>query len=385
MKFAVIVILFTTFTWIESNSINSCKSLKHNESETPDVYWINLDRSQERKRFMLNQLSFYKMSHHRVKAITPKQVLLPIELIKPFECNTAGNASDILDHSLYIERTRVSKLQIFIKNHCGRPKNTIRELSVTLSHLYAIRRAINDNNSKSPYALILEDDLQFLYQVDFHKLIASAPTDFGILQLITSNSFSVQNLWNVYKETEKYWVKRKDRDDYWCAGAYIINKPLLKPYIDAILSPFPYDVFVQNPKSWLNANIIAGYEKPICYPKLCCNGTKLILTDENKRFCIFAKRGYQADHFIYSLLFDKTYMLTIPMLTGAKYGSLSTLHQDHVNFHVTAFQKIQNLSIELLQNNEKFPPFYNKFCRFNKAKLEEFINFPIKLETEASH
>ena len=77
-------------------------------------------------------------------------------------------------------------------------------------------------------------------------------------------------------------VKRKDKDDYWCAGAYIINKPVLKPFIDAIFvdlaalsssssHPPPPQQQLSRPAA---VKIIAGYQSP-CWPKYCCNGSAL--------------------------------------------------------------------------------------------------------------
>ena len=103
---------------------------------------------------------------------------------------------------------RKSKVKIFVQAHCGRKKNTRRELTVTLSHLLAIRSAIYDSSgSGSPYALILEDDLQLAFQVDFPALIRSSPnpTGFGVLQLVTSNEFSVLNLQKVYNLHRTLW------------------------------------------------------------------------------------------------------------------------------------------------------------------------------------
>lgn len=84
-------------------------------------------------------------------------------------------------------------------------------------------------------------------------------------------------------------VKRKDKDDYWCAGAYIINKPVLKPFVDAIFvdlaalsssssSSHPPPSPPPSPPSQLSrpaaVKIIAGYQSP-CWPKYCCIGSAL--------------------------------------------------------------------------------------------------------------
>ena len=83
-------------------------------------------------------------------------------------------------------------------------------------------------------------------------------------------------------------VKRRDKDDYWCAGAYIINKPVLKQFVDAIFAapgpgpgsapgPPPQQQQQQQQQQLsrpATVKIIAGYQAP-CWPKYCCNGSAL--------------------------------------------------------------------------------------------------------------
>ena len=248
--------------------------------------------------------------------------------------------------------------------HCGRKKNRKREVTVTISHLLAIRRAIYDKTNTGPYALILEDDLQFAFEVDFAALIASAPSDFGVLQLVTSNDYSVLNLWRVYLRHNTTWVKRKENDDYWCAGAYIINKALLKPYIDRIIAP------IEGPSttvgnSWVGVHLIAGYERPVCTPSMCCENNKQFnLTNPP---CVRSPRGYASDNFIYSIIYGNSYMLTVPIVTGGVFGNRSTLHQDHVSFHVSAFNRINTLVNEMKDGTSPLPSFLNKNCMFNRT------------------
>mmetsp|Transcript_30316 Transcript_30316/g.43356 ORF Transcript_30316/g.43356 Transcript_30316/m.43356 type:complete len:164 (-) Transcript_30316:1961-2452(-) len=111
-------------------------------------------------------------------------------------------------------------------------------------------------------------------------------------------------------------------------------------------------------------NVVAGYQSP-CWPKFCCRGTKL--HSGNGTACVHAARGYQADHYIYSLAYDETYMLTVPIVTGATYGNTSTLHQDHVSFHVAAFNRINSIVTDMVHNDKLRPTFLNKHCMFNRT------------------
>ena len=71
-----------------------------------------------------------------------------------------------------------------------------------------------------------------------------------------------------HKEKELWWL-RQDKHDYWCAGAYLVNKTMLKPVIDRIVEPLG--------NGWLGVNIIAGFggmtprgERETCTPAYCC-------------------------------------------------------------------------------------------------------------------
>ncbi len=132
----------------------------------PSVYWINLDSNEDRRSHMEEQFSRLGIrNHHRVSAIT-------------------SNSSEYI----------LKRLELPCK------RNTKRDVSVLLSHLKAIRMAVSEATPTRPptamddFALILEDDVKFLYDVDFPLLVRSAPSDFGILQLVTSNIEAIQGL-----------------------------------------------------------------------------------------------------------------------------------------------------------------------------------------------
>jgi hypothetical protein len=152
-------------------------------------------------------------------------------------------------------------------------------------------------------------------------------------------------------------VKRKDRDDYWCAGAYIINKAIFKPYIDAIIYPV-------NTNNWFGVHLIAGYDKPECTPAFCCENNAL---KTDNLVCIRSARGYASDNFLYNIPYGNSYMLTVPIVTGGILGNQSTLHQDHVNFHVSAFHRINSLVEGMRTGVTHMPSFMNKYCMFNRT------------------
>lgn len=203
---------------------DSVRGGKENELMNHDnfqVLYINLDKSHDRREFMENQLSFYGYDdYHRVAAVTEENVVIPEEMTEVNSCvsATASRISFLTKtehvrtpkalNRVIIESQESRNLSASVndmrKGHnilitalCGRPRNSIRELVVTLSHLQAIRTAIYSGSS-SPYALILEDDTSIAFKIDFKKMVETAPVGFGILQLVTSNDKSVRSLAKAY-------------------------------------------------------------------------------------------------------------------------------------------------------------------------------------------
>ncbi len=260
---------------------------------------------------------------------------------------------------------------------CGRPRNSKRELTVTLSHLQALRTAVN-SGSTSKYALILEDDMEFAFDIDFEELALSAPKDFAILQLITSNDGNLQYLWKKYWSSKgKFlWEKRDDITDFWCAGAYLINKDVMKPIIDRIARQVTSN-------GWVAMSVIAGYN---CVPDYCCErwnpDTKLsnqfrssfdynnktsytVKSNLLNNACVRAPRGYQADHYIFELARPYAYTLSIPLFRDNKKGTgnISTVHQEKVQWHAPAFASIVNIQKELYSGEQPLPSFVSMCSR----------------------
>jgi GR25 family glycosyltransferase involved in LPS biosynthesis len=338
-----------------------------------EVYWINLDKSLHRRVFMQNQLKYYGLiNNHRVRALVPDQVITKFSRSDQEGClyNTESeveihmkeiigknktNHNSHHNSTIAVHKTQNYTLNshryVAVQSVCGRPKNSLRELIVTLSHLNALNYATRSRNARhsastasssadvdlSEYALILEDDLQFAFEINFQQLISHAPKDFAIVQLVTSNDYSVLNLWKVFDRHRMLFVKRKPHDDYWCAGAYIIHKERLFQYTHQLL-------YRKQGNHYLTSQILTGYEKP-CHPSICCDANRTFIKQPP---CITASRGYAADNLIFSLSFY-TYMLTIPIMLTSNVGNVSTLHQKHVDFHQAAFRRMKMFSDILVE------------------------------------
>jgi hypothetical protein len=276
------------------------------------TFWLNSNDDQQRTDYMHHMLPKIGLTRNvRVSAITPNSDEYKIiELEKP----------------------------------CKR--NTDRDIAVILSHLKAIYQAIyHDPSTANDYALIIEDDIRFVYSLNLTNLIQSAPPNFGILQLTTSNHEAVKYLWNDFSHADSadssFWYltnwknTSKNGKEYlfWSAQAYIIHKTILKPIIDNIVLPPTVQESSNNNQS-LSFRIVNSF-----FPNQCFFTTK--------RPCILANCLF-ADTYIYSIG-QPTYISKIPFVTGGKVGLNSTIHQIHVQKHKEGFSMIKSIQLKLDQ------------------------------------
>ena len=315
------------------NSTNPFHCIK-NENEIslneyrPTVYWINLDNNIKRKRYMESQLNDLNYRHKRISAITPTSLLFNLDkLEKP----------------------------------CGR--NTNKDIAVILSHLYAWYTAINDAEDQSDYALIIEDDIRFVYYIDYLKLISSKPSDANILQLITSNQEAITNLWASYDISDNitHWTHNEwqltarggKHALFWSAQAYLIYKPAIRKILHYIITPimndFPLNLLNSTNYS-LKFKIINSFSIQTCLFQL-------------ERPCVLANCLF-ADTYLYSLG-GPTYVTSIPFFNGGIIGHISEIHQDHVPIHKHAFQTIHNIVKELKNNTQNYKHIYNSNSNSN--------------------
>ncbi|RYG67514.1 hypothetical protein EON64_07270 [archaeon] len=284
-----------------------------NKSQSITAYWINLDSSIERKTHMESVFRKMQLPHVRVPAI-------------------------LAESADYVMKLKS------LKKPCKR--NTNRDIAVVMSHLFAIHTALyHDPSPASPYALILEDDVRFLFSIDFPALISTAPKDFGVLQLTTSNTEALELLWDQYskgQQTERgtrYWRKTHWQDTtkngktfmYWSAQAYVINKQQVKSFID--------DVVTSNAKG-----LVVGFRIHNSFFPQECRRTRADPCIVS--FCLFS------DSYIYAGTGEEGghYVSTIPLVTGGKVGLNSTVHQLEVSAHRAGFTKIRSIASQFRQN-----------------------------------
>lgn len=324
-------------------------------NSNPSVYWINMEGSTDRRQYMEDQLKLLKFRNHRVTAVTPVSPTYNIsKLQKPCKRNTEKDISSILSHlsaihtAIYSEESTTDGISDDVAKRNLRYK----------SNRHSEARRSEQSPKMSDYALIIEDDVQFVYQLNFSALISSAPENFGILQLSTSNEEALKLLWSTFKEktaaekdiyndlenlgklnflrhydknlnaSERLWTQNlwtshtKDGKTslFWSAQAYLINKKVIKPFID--------DVVERHHDGSLSFKIINSFD-----PRICKRTKKFPCILSN---CLFS------DTYIYAGG-GPTYVSNIPLFTGAVVGLKSDLHQNQVGVHKKGFERMDSL------------------------------------------
>lgn len=143
------------------------------------VYWINLDRSKDRRRATQRELKKFKVRSVRVSAVDAARDLSKYKITKSWKCSWT----------------------------------TDKEYACTLSHLEAITRAYVNGDQ---VATILEDDMIIL-RLPTNKLIDAAPEDWDIIQLCVWGRKA-----RIYKNPKTYFTPW--RQSWSHAGGYTINR-----------------------------------------------------------------------------------------------------------------------------------------------------------------
>ena len=183
---------------------------------TPHVYWINMEKSVERRLVMTKHLDevFGVGKHTRFRALTMDEIYVPNDIAHNWmSYNVPWTTREY--ESVIPQRDRITSTskfwpyRVIVSTLFGRRKtNKLKEIGCTISHLFAIYQAVHETKSTSKYALIIEDDVHFLFNIDWDALAATAPKDFGILQLFNSNKDTLTLRW------EDYLAKKKKGVDF---------------------------------------------------------------------------------------------------------------------------------------------------------------------------
>lgn len=125
-----------------NNVTSSLNCYPNTVKSAPPIYWINLNKSVDRREYFTKELErMHIRRHERVPALDLQSSL-----------------------SISIHMTSLTRANSHI------------EYVVMASHLRAMRTAIKlAKRLKSHYAIICEDDIRFLHDIDYNKLIQTAP------------------------------------------------------------------------------------------------------------------------------------------------------------------------------------------------------------------
>ena len=204
-------------------------------------YWINMERSLDRRKFMESQFFKYGIENYRISAETP-------ETIKAHDYTIIRNA-DSMD--------------------CTTPE----EIACILSHLKAIQQGYDDgcvgdggcdDGGEDAYFCVLEDDITLL-NIDFGKILnyinkkkegVGDVADVEVLQLYTSSHPVVIQLYNecFLKNGDGGNVIVKRTESYPGAVYYLVSRKAARKILDAyVVSKNKYDLSYS---SWTAADNI---------------------------------------------------------------------------------------------------------------------------------
>lgn len=169
------------------------------------IYYINLERSKDRKKHMNNFFKdsvFHNKKIVRFNAVDYKKV----NVYNKFTTNSEANIN------------RVSK----------------QEYACLLSHLEVIRKFSKTNYQ---HALILEDDVEFIdkkyWNDSIQNIIDNAPKDYDIIKLYRSCNQKLQ-----FKNMYTFWEVKKNgiiiNTADWGNVAYVISNKAAKKLMDKI-------------------------------------------------------------------------------------------------------------------------------------------------------
>lgn len=302
------------------------KNSKYSEHRIP-VYYVNLADSKKRRLSYERQMKLLNFHHvHRIEAVLPSS----------------------------------SNIKINLKISPAR-ENEPKEMSCLASHLVAIYTAVHDDEEADyPYALITEDDVLYELDVNFTSLALSAPENFGLLQLMTSNAGQVQEHYRLYEKSmgsESYrsymdlntknplWTRWTIEKSLWSTQAYMINKPKVKNFIDQVVTrtynatsdTFSYTINLINPSNEL-------------FPCSKNHGSRQL-------DCYFPYR-IVADYYLY-LGCGPTFFAQIPIFNGAKVES--TIHTRSSRTHANEFDEISKVIVKAKNRTDILPDFISPF------------------------
>ena len=137
-------------------------------------YWINLEKSKNRRKFMEDQFKKIDLEHHRVNAISPDDFDNVLANKRPLTCKHHGCTT------------------------CE------YEFACLCSHIEAMRIALMSDDD---IFVIMEDDVNLACSIYYENILKVIPSDFEILQLLILYDGTIVNLYDYFKKTGNMFIK----------------------------------------------------------------------------------------------------------------------------------------------------------------------------------
>ena len=218
-----------------------------NFENLPHIYWINLERSHERREKTIEQLDQYKLKHTRIDACD----------YLSFDDFSANNIDEFYNYK--IEETKKAQINALdeirennnpviaalftnnaektftnkIKSIEKKKNHKKKELSCLSSHLKAIEQFLKTNDE---YCIIAEDDISVEYTKywnnTFWEWFEDLPDDWECVQL--AQILTVQSIHNCNYLLDRINVMPYKSNFSWSCAAYMLNRKGAQKLLDNV-------------------------------------------------------------------------------------------------------------------------------------------------------
>ena len=228
----------------------------------------------------------------------------------------------------------------------------------------AIRKSFLYN---TPYAIIVEDDVSFNFEIDFKCLFQNAPKNFGAIQLVTSNVQELNHFWNKFLSNRTNLFSKRS-NECWSIQGYIINTSVVRNFVMKALE------FNRTTSSYQLNFIPLGLFEHACKTRAITSDEITKLQQRIHSYTSYSSKGIEVysvanindlcwlpeNLYVESFLFGgyPSYISNIPLLNSGDVGLVSTVHQKHVDlYHKPAFNRIDNI-VNSLNTSGEYPPCF---------------------------
>lgn len=203
-------------------------------------YWINIDKSVNRKNFMEKQFNNLNIENYRISAITPDDFENVLVQKQPLSCNYPGC------------------------NTCH------YEFACLCSHIKAMQEGLKTNDE---YFVIIEDDMFIPFIIDYEKLINNMPKDAEILQMMILYGNTVNALYDKLYLNDMHYFR-------WqyllpSTGQYLISRQGAKKLVDMFYNKEQNKFDFSKAKYQIVADVLLyssvnsyATTYPYCYPHI---------------------------------------------------------------------------------------------------------------------